>query len=139
MTPPRDLLPGNVDLADIAAGFPPGRRSSSWDVALMATISVVLVVAVSIVTQQFERLYQELGLTVSRQTGVAVQWWFHALALVMLAVPCAWRFHFGKGSWATHVWFLLAIAYVGFVLFALFMPLMIMIEQVGEPATSEHR
>jgi hypothetical protein len=144
MTPSRDLLPGNADLADIVAQLPRERRGSSWDVVWMAIVSIALVMVALYVTPQFEQVFKEIGVQVPRLTEAVLHWWFHALALVVLAVPCVWRFRAGSGSWATEVWFLLAILYVGFVIVRLFMPMVILVEALDSspgsmpPSGPEH-
>jgi hypothetical protein len=142
MIPPRDLLPGNADLADIAARLPRERRGSSWDVVWMFAVSFVLVTVGMIAADKFGALYKEIGVQLPGRTKEALQVWFHLVALIVLTLPIIWRFRSGQASWATKVWFLCAILYVGYVVLVLFMPLVGVLGHMGglgEQAGTEHR
>lgn len=135
MNPPRDLLPGNADLADTAAQLSrEGGGGSSWDVPLMAMATFVMVVGVLIVTPKMSQIYRELGVQLPNATLYVLQTWFHVAALAVLTVPCIWRYRAGKTSWAVSVWFFLALLYAGFTAVALFAPINAMLTNLGRQA-----
>src|SRR4051812_12797391 len=104
------------------ARLPRDRHGSSWDVPLMVVLTLVMVIAVLVVTAKFGRIFHELGVQLPARTQDVLQVWFHVAALVVLAVPCLWRHRAGKESWAVPVWFHLMLLYLVLVATSLFMP-----------------
>lgn len=104
----------------------------------MSAVSLVVVIVGSIAANQFWTLYREIGVQLPARTEEVVQVWFHLVALGVQMLPIIWRFRAGPASWATRVWFLCAILYVGYVLLVLLMPLVgitIHMDGLGEQAS----
>jgi hypothetical protein len=98
----------------------------------MLAVSIVLTTVGLIAASKFSVLYRELGVQLPARSEEAMLLWFHLVALAMLLLPIVWRLRAGATSWATPVWFVSALFYVGYVILVLFMPLVGAMGVLGE-------
>lgn len=108
----------------------PDNHKWKWsDVLVMGSVTVILAITALVAAPQFERIYKELGLALPELALLAMRPWFHVVVLLTLAIVCVWRQWGRKPRWATAIWSVLALGYVGFVTWVLVVPLVGVIEK----------
>jgi len=136
MIPPRDLMPGNADLRDVAERLRrPGsllaRRPVVSTICLVVTTLVWVVLLLGLILPRMEAVLVEIGRPIPPLSALVFSPWFHlVLGGVMLGLV-AWRYLQPQRWWIATVAVIWFAIHVIITVVGLFMPMMGLMEQVG--------
>ena len=115
-------------------------RSASWqwdNPTLFATAGFVLMTIAAVgqmlrANSRFDDVFKELGVQLPWVTQIVLTPWIHVTMGVILLVPLFLRHRAGWKPWATAVWVVIFLMYLGVCQVGFFEPLLRLIEVLGK-------
>jgi hypothetical protein len=120
------------------------KPSASWqrdNPTLFATTGFVLMTVVAVgqmlrATSRFDGVFKELGVQLPLVTQMVLSPWIHVTMGVILLVPLFLRHRAGWKPWATAVWVVIFLMYLGVCQAGFFEQMLRLIEVIGKQADS---
>jgi hypothetical protein len=119
------------------------KRSNTWqwdNPTLFASAGFVLMTMAAVgqmlrASSRFADVFKELGVQLLWVTQVVLSPWIHVTMGVTLFVPLFLRHRAGWKPWATAVWVVIFLMYLGVCNAAFFEPLLHLIDNLGKKAS----